>query len=49
MRTAQVQRACADLGINRLICLQQIGPIRGDEVMTSIRLIRELIPEFDRS
>ncbi|MCR3750631.1 LLM class flavin-dependent oxidoreductase [Lentzea californiensis] len=42
-------RAYADLGIDRLMCLQQIGPIGADEVMTSIRLIGELIPEFDRS
>ena len=42
-------QAYADLGIDRLMCLQQIGPIGADEVMTSIRLIGELIPEFDRS
>ncbi|HEX7308963.1 LLM class flavin-dependent oxidoreductase [Lentzea sp.] len=41
-------RVYADLGIDRLMCLQQIGPIGADEVTTSIRLIGELIPEFDR-
>jgi hypothetical protein len=30
------------------MCLQQIGNIGDEEVMTSIRLIGELIPEFDR-
>ena len=38
----------ADLGIDRLMCLQQIGGIADDKVTTSIRLIGELIPEFDR-
>jgi alkanesulfonate monooxygenase SsuD/methylene tetrahydromethanopterin reductase-like flavin-dependent oxidoreductase (luciferase family) len=42
-------QAYADLGIDRLMCLQQIGPIGADEVLTSIRLIGELIPEFDKS
>ncbi|MEU7476627.1 LLM class flavin-dependent oxidoreductase [Lentzea sp. NPDC042327] len=42
-------RAYADLGIDRLMCLQQIGPIGADEVMTSIRLVGELIPEFDQA
>ncbi len=41
-------RKYADLGIDRLMCLHQIGDIGDDEVMTSIRLIGELIPEFDR-
>ena len=41
-------RKYADLGIDRLMCLQQIGSIGDEEVMTSIRLIGELIPEFDR-
>ncbi|HEY0453678.1 LLM class flavin-dependent oxidoreductase [Actinophytocola sp.] len=38
----------ADLGIDRLMCLQQIGGIGDEQVMTSIRLIGDLIPEFDR-
>lgn len=37
----------ADLGIDRLMCLQQIGNIGDEEVLTSIRLIGKLIPEFD--
>jgi alkanesulfonate monooxygenase SsuD/methylene tetrahydromethanopterin reductase-like flavin-dependent oxidoreductase (luciferase family) len=41
-------RKYADLGIDRLMCLQQIGSIGDEEVMTSIRLIGDLIPEFDR-
>jgi alkanesulfonate monooxygenase SsuD/methylene tetrahydromethanopterin reductase-like flavin-dependent oxidoreductase (luciferase family) len=41
-------RAYADLGIDRLMCLHQIGDIADDKVTTSIRLIGELIPEFDR-
>lgn len=40
-------RAYADLGIDRLMCLHQIGNIADDAVTTSIRLIGELIPEFD--
>ncbi|MFC4857942.1 LLM class flavin-dependent oxidoreductase [Actinophytocola glycyrrhizae] len=42
-------RAYADLGIDRLMCLQQIGSIPDDAVTTSIRLIGDLIPEFDRA
>jgi hypothetical protein len=42
------QPSYADLGIDRLMCLQQIGGIADDKVTTSIRLIGELIPEFDR-
>ncbi len=41
-------RKYADLGIDRLMCLQQIGSIGDEQVMTSIRLIGDLIPEFDR-
>jgi alkanesulfonate monooxygenase SsuD/methylene tetrahydromethanopterin reductase-like flavin-dependent oxidoreductase (luciferase family) len=40
-------RAYADLGIDRLMCLHQIGSIPDDAATTSIRLIGELIPEFD--
>ncbi|QUQ65878.1 LLM class flavin-dependent oxidoreductase [Kutzneria sp. CA-103260] len=41
-------RAYADLGIDRLMCLHQIGSVPDEAVDTSIRLIGELIPEFDR-
>jgi alkanesulfonate monooxygenase SsuD/methylene tetrahydromethanopterin reductase-like flavin-dependent oxidoreductase (luciferase family) len=40
-------RAYADMGIDRLMCLHQIGNIADEAVDTSIRLIGELIPEFD--
>ncbi|WP_328453754.1 LLM class flavin-dependent oxidoreductase [Amycolatopsis sp. NBC_00438] len=39
-------RAYADLGIDRLMCLQQIGGIPHDKVLKSIRLIGELIPDL---
>ncbi|OLR93025.1 LLM class flavin-dependent oxidoreductase [Actinokineospora bangkokensis] len=39
-------RAYADLGIDRLLCLHQMGGLGEEEVMTSIRLIGEVIPEF---
>lgn len=35
-----------EIGIDRLMCFQQVGQIRHAEVMRSIRLIGELIPEF---
>ncbi|MFC0430093.1 LLM class flavin-dependent oxidoreductase [Kutzneria buriramensis] len=38
----------ADLGIDRLMCLHQIGSIPDEAVTTSIRLIGELIGEFER-
>jgi alkanesulfonate monooxygenase SsuD/methylene tetrahydromethanopterin reductase-like flavin-dependent oxidoreductase (luciferase family) len=41
-------RAFADLGVDRLMCLHQIGSLPDDAVIKSIRLIGELIPEFDR-
>ncbi|MFC0548787.1 LLM class flavin-dependent oxidoreductase [Kutzneria chonburiensis] len=41
-------QAYADLGIDRLMCLHQIGGMADEAVTTSIRLIGELIPEFDR-
>jgi alkanesulfonate monooxygenase SsuD/methylene tetrahydromethanopterin reductase-like flavin-dependent oxidoreductase (luciferase family) len=41
-------RTYAELGIDRLMCLHQIGGIADDAVDTSIRLIGELIAEFDR-
>jgi alkanesulfonate monooxygenase SsuD/methylene tetrahydromethanopterin reductase-like flavin-dependent oxidoreductase (luciferase family) len=39
-------RAYADLGIDRMMCLQQIGGIPHEKVCKSIRLIGELIPEL---
>lgn len=41
-------KAHADLGIDRLMCLHQIGSIADDKVTRSIQLIGELIPEFDQ-
>ena len=41
-------RAYADLGVDRLMCLHQIGSLAADSVTRSIELIGELIPEFDR-
>jgi alkanesulfonate monooxygenase SsuD/methylene tetrahydromethanopterin reductase-like flavin-dependent oxidoreductase (luciferase family) len=40
-------QAYADLGIDRMMCLQQMGSIAHDDVMTSIRLIGDLIADFD--
>jgi alkanesulfonate monooxygenase SsuD/methylene tetrahydromethanopterin reductase-like flavin-dependent oxidoreductase (luciferase family) len=40
-------RAYADLGIDRMMCLQQMGNIAHEDVMTSIRLIGDLISDFD--
>ncbi|WP_214401910.1 LLM class flavin-dependent oxidoreductase [Pseudonocardia lacus] len=39
-------RAYADLGIDRMMCLQQIGGIPHEAVMRSIRLVGELIPDL---
>jgi alkanesulfonate monooxygenase SsuD/methylene tetrahydromethanopterin reductase-like flavin-dependent oxidoreductase (luciferase family) len=39
-------RAYADLGIDRMMCLQQIGGIPHEKVLKSIRLVGELIPEL---
>ncbi|WP_410656997.1 LLM class flavin-dependent oxidoreductase [Amycolatopsis sp. lyj-112] len=39
-------RAYSELGIDRMMCLQQIGGIPHDKVLKSIRLIGELIPEL---
>jgi alkanesulfonate monooxygenase SsuD/methylene tetrahydromethanopterin reductase-like flavin-dependent oxidoreductase (luciferase family) len=41
-------RAYAELGIDRMMCFQQVGSIPHERVMESIRLIGELIPEFDK-
>jgi len=38
-----------EMGIDRLMCLHQVGAIRHDKVMKSIRLFSELIPEFDKT
>ncbi|WP_223124681.1 hypothetical protein [Streptomyces sp. TRM68367] len=40
-------RAYADLGIDRLMCFQQVGALPQEAVLRSMRLIGELIPEFD--
>ncbi|HVV21175.1 MAG TPA: LLM class flavin-dependent oxidoreductase [Pseudonocardiaceae bacterium] len=40
-------RAYAHLGVDRLMCLHQIGGLAPDAVTRSIELIGELIPEFD--
>ncbi len=40
-------QAYADLGIDRLMCFQQVGGLRHEDVMKSIRLIGELIPKLD--
>jgi alkanesulfonate monooxygenase SsuD/methylene tetrahydromethanopterin reductase-like flavin-dependent oxidoreductase (luciferase family) len=39
-------QAYADLGIDRMMCLQQIGGIPHEKVLTSIRLIGQLIPDL---
>ncbi len=39
-------RRYAGVGIDRLMCFQQVAHIRHDEVMRSIRLVGELIPEL---
>lgn len=44
---AKIQ-AYADLGIDRLMCFQQVGAIPHERVLESMRLIGGLIPEFDR-
>ncbi len=36
----------AELGIDRLMCFQQVGALRHDAVMKSIRMIGSLIPEL---
>ena len=37
-----------DLGIDRLMCFQQVGNLPHEKVMKSIKLIGEMIGEFDR-
>ncbi|HEX4721262.1 MAG TPA: LLM class flavin-dependent oxidoreductase [Pseudonocardiaceae bacterium] len=41
-------RAYAELGIDRMMCLHQMGGLADDDVLKSIRLIGELIPDLDR-
>jgi alkanesulfonate monooxygenase SsuD/methylene tetrahydromethanopterin reductase-like flavin-dependent oxidoreductase (luciferase family) len=45
---ARKLRAYEDIGIDRMMCLQQMGGIAHEDVLTSIRLIGELIPSFDK-
>jgi alkanesulfonate monooxygenase SsuD/methylene tetrahydromethanopterin reductase-like flavin-dependent oxidoreductase (luciferase family) len=40
-------RAYADLGVDRLMCFQQVGALPHESVMRSIALIGDLIPELD--
>ncbi|MYA19435.1 MAG: LLM class flavin-dependent oxidoreductase [Chloroflexi bacterium] len=37
-----------EVGIDRLMTLHQVGPLSHDKIMKSIRLVGEVIPEFDR-
>jgi alkanesulfonate monooxygenase SsuD/methylene tetrahydromethanopterin reductase-like flavin-dependent oxidoreductase (luciferase family) len=41
-------QAYADLGIDRLMCFQQVGALSHEAVMKSIRLVGQMIPEFHR-
>ncbi|MGW0709653.1 LLM class flavin-dependent oxidoreductase [Streptomyces sp. NPDC002643] len=41
-------RAYADLGIDRLMCFHQVGALPHEAVLRSIRLVGDLIPEFDQ-
>jgi alkanesulfonate monooxygenase SsuD/methylene tetrahydromethanopterin reductase-like flavin-dependent oxidoreductase (luciferase family) len=41
-------QAFRDLGIDRLMCFQQVGNLPHDKVMKSIRLIGEMIPDLER-
>lgn len=41
-------RVYADMGIDRLMAFQQVGSLKHEDVMRSLRLVGELIPEFDR-
>lgn len=38
-----------EIGIDRLMCLHQVGALRYDKVMKSIRLFSEQITEFDKA
>ena len=37
-----------EVGIDRLMTLHQVGPLSHDKITKSIRLVGEVIPEFDR-
>jgi alkanesulfonate monooxygenase SsuD/methylene tetrahydromethanopterin reductase-like flavin-dependent oxidoreductase (luciferase family) len=39
-------RIFEELGIDRLMCFQQVGSLPHDRIMKSIRLVGEIIPEF---
>jgi alkanesulfonate monooxygenase SsuD/methylene tetrahydromethanopterin reductase-like flavin-dependent oxidoreductase (luciferase family) len=41
-------RVYEELGIDRLMSFHQVGALPHDQVMRSIGLFSELIPEFDR-
>ena len=46
-RCRDKMQAYADLGVDRLMCLHQIGPLSGDQVLGSIRNAGEaLVPHF---
>ena len=38
-----------EVGIDRLMTMHQVGPLSHDKIMKSIRLVGEVIPEFDRA
>ncbi|WP_233826452.1 hypothetical protein [Saccharothrix sp. S26] len=40
-------RVHADLGIDRLMAFHQVGSLKHEDVVRSLRLIGDLIPEFD--
>ncbi|WP_438021073.1 LLM class flavin-dependent oxidoreductase [Sorangium sp. So ce315] len=44
----QKMKVYQDLGIDRLLCFQQVARLPHEAVMSSIRQIGKLIPEFDR-
>ncbi|MFJ6675223.1 hypothetical protein ACIQMJ_29315 [Actinosynnema sp. NPDC091369] len=39
-------RVYADMGIDRLMAFHQVGSLRHEDVMTSLRLVGDLVPEF---
>ncbi|MEU6252302.1 hypothetical protein [Streptomyces sp. NPDC047043] len=45
---SEIQNPYADLGIDRLMCFQQVGALPHGSVLSSIRLVGDLIPEFDQ-
>jgi hypothetical protein len=36
------------MGIDRLMAFHQVGSLKHEDVMESLRLVSELIPEFDK-